>query len=125
MNGYVFTHDKLEAYKVAREFLAIAQAILDEMPRAPGASKTREQLADAAESILRNTGEGAGRRSGADKARFFDYARGSAEECATALDIVEIRRLGRIERVLAGRELLHRAVRLLSGLIRSAEQRPR
>ena len=121
MNGHVFTHEKLEAYKVAREFLAIAQAILDEMPR--GASKTRDQLADAAESILFNTAEGAGRRSGADKARFFEYARGSADECAAALDAVEIRRLGRIERVLAGRELLHRAVRLLSGLIRSARQR--
>ncbi len=29
-----------------------------------------------------NTAEGAGRRSGKDKARFFDIARGSAEECA-------------------------------------------
>ena len=122
MNGYVFTHEKLEAYKVAREFLAVAQVILDEMPR--GASKTRDQLAEAAESILLNCAEGAGRRSGADKARFFEYARGSADECAAALDAVEIRRLGRIERVLAGQALLHRAVRLLSGLVRSARQRP-
>ena len=122
MNGYVFTHEKLEAYKVAREFLVIAQAILDELPT--GTGDFRAQFRDAARSILNNTAEGAGRRSGADKARFFDYARASAEECAAALDEAEIFRFARRERVLAGRELLHRAVRLLSGLIRSARQRP-
>lgn len=122
MEAIVFTHERLEAYKVAREFLALAQQVLDEMPR--GGSRLREQLADAAESVLLNTAEGAGRRSGADKARFFDIARGSAEECAAALDAVAIRRFATLERVEAGRALLHRAVRLLSGLARSARLRP-
>jgi four helix bundle protein len=122
MEGSVFTHERLEAYKVAREFLALAQTILDEMPR--GSARLRDQLADAAESALLNTAEGAGRRSGADKARFFDYARGSAEECAAALDAIAIRRFATLERVEAGRALLHRAVRLLAGLARSASQRP-
>jgi four helix bundle protein len=116
-----FGHERLEAYRVAREFLALAQAVLDEMPR--GSARLREQLADAAESVLLNTAEGAGRRSGADKARFFDYARGSAEECAAALDAMAIRRLAGRGRVEAGRALLHRAVRLLSGLARSARER--
>jgi four helix bundle protein len=122
MEGSVFTHERLEAYKVAREFLALAQAILDEMPR--GSARLRDQLADAAESALLNCAEGAGRRSGADKARFFDYARGSAEECAAALDAIAIRRFATAERVAAGRALLHRAVRLLAGLARSASRRP-
>ena len=100
MDGFVFSHEKLEAYKVAKEFLAVAQEILDEMPR--GTGRTREQLADAAESVLLNTAEGAGRRSGADKARFFEFARGSAEECAAELDAVAIRRLTPAEAVLAG-----------------------
>ena len=117
-----FSHERLEAYAVAREWLALAQAILDGMPR--GGSRLREQLADAAESVLLNTAEGAGRRTGPDKARFFDIARGSAEECAAILDAVSIRRLGRAEHIAAGRVLLHRAVRLLSGLARSALRRP-
>jgi four helix bundle protein len=118
MEAGVFTHERLEAYKVAQEFLALAQAILDEMPR--GGSRLRDQLADAAESILLNTAEGAGRRAPRDKARFFDIARGSAEECAAILDAVEIRALASPERVHSGRPLLHRVVRLLSGLARSA-----
>jgi four helix bundle protein len=121
MDADLFTHERLEAYKVAREFLALAQAILDEMPR--GGGSLREQLIAAAESAMLNCAEGAGRRGGADKAKFFDYARGSAEECAAALDAIAIRRLASAERVAAGRALLHRAVRLLSGLARSALRR--
>lgn len=121
MDTIVFTHDKLEAYKVAREFLALAQAILDNMPR--GGSRLRDQLADASESVLLNTAEGAGRRTGREKARFFDIARGSAEECAAILDAIAVRRLAPLDRVAAGRTLLHRAVRLLAGLARSALNR--
>lgn len=120
-NPIQFSHERLEAYAVAREFLALAQVILDEMPR--GGGRLRDQLADAAESVLLNTAEGAGRRTGADKAKFFDYARGSAEECAAILDAVAIRRLAPGARVTVGRSLLHRAVRLLSGLARSALRR--
>jgi four helix bundle protein len=111
----IFEHERLEAYRVAREFLALAQEILDGMPR--GAARLREQLVDAAESMLLNTAEGAGRRSGADKARFYDYARGSAEECAAALDAVSIRRFARPERVEAGEE------RAGAGELTSAQER--
>jgi len=113
-----FSHERLEGYRVALEFLGVAQAILDEMPR--GGSTLRDQLASAAESVLLNTAEGAGRRSGRDKARFFDIARGSAEECAAILDALAVRRLASAERVSVGRALLLREVRLLSGLARSA-----
>jgi len=113
-----FTHERLEGYRVALEFLGVAQAILDEMPR--GGSTLRDQLSSAAESVLLNAAEGAGRRSGRDKARFFDIARGSAEECAAILDALAVRRLSSAARVSAGRALLLREVRLLSGLARSA-----
>lgn len=116
-----FTHERLEAYRVAKEFLALAQVVLDGMPRA--GSTLRDQLSSAAESVLLNCAEGAGRRSGRDKARFFDMARGSAEECAAILDALAIRRLATSELVRDGRALLLREVRLLSGLARSALQR--
>ncbi len=115
----LFSHERLEAYRVAREFLALAHGVASRMPR----GDLRDQLERAAESVLLNTAEGAGRRSGRDKAKFYDYARASAEECAAILDALSIRELASLERVLAGRVLLHRAVRLLSGLSRSALRR--
>jgi four helix bundle protein len=115
----LFSHERLEAYRVAREFRVLAHAIEKHLPKCD----LREQLTTAADSILLNTAEGAGRRSGRDKARFYDYARASAEECAAILDDLAIRELASTERTLEGRALLHRAVRLLSGLARSALRR--
>ncbi len=80
MDGYVFTHERLEAYKVAREFRALAHGLVRGMPR--GAADTADQLSRAARSAMLTTAEGAGRRSPKEKAHFFDIARGSAEECA-------------------------------------------
>lgn len=71
-----FTHERLEAYQVAREFLALAHEIGTRLPR--GAAPLADQLERAATSALLNTAEGAGRRAGREKARFFDTARGSA-----------------------------------------------
>ena len=113
-----FNHERLEAYRVARQFLAVAHEIAQGMPR--GAAGIADQLERAASSILLNTAEGAGRRAGKEKARFFDIARGSANECAAVLDVVELRKLATATRVGAARPLLHSAVRLLAGLARSA-----
>lgn len=123
MNGepILFTHEKLEAYKVASEFLALADGLIRRLPR--GTAKLAAQLGEAAESILFNTAEGANRRTAADKVRFFDYAHGSAGECAAALDAIRIRGYAPVERVLAGRVLLDRAARLLTGLMRAANER--
>lgn len=67
MSGFV--HEKLEAYKVAREFLVLAHRVALELPR--GEAAIGDQLERAASSILLNTAEGAGRRAGREKARFF------------------------------------------------------
>ncbi len=115
----LFSHERLEAYRVAREFRALAHELERRMPR----GDLREQLASASRSVLLNTAEGAGRRSGRDKARFYDYALASAEECAAILDDLSISEAAPVERTDAGRALLHRAVRLLSGLSRSALRR--
>jgi four helix bundle protein len=116
-----FTHERLEAYKVAREFLALAHAITSRFPR--GAAPLGDQLARAATSALLNTAEGAGRREGREKARFFDIARGSAAECAAIVDAIELRALAAPPRVADARGLLYRLVRLLAGLARSSALR--
>ncbi len=112
----LFSHERLEAYRVAREFRVLAHAIERRLPR----GDLREQLSSASRSVMLNTAEGAGRRNGRDKATFYDYARASAEECAAILDDISISEVVPVERTDAGRALLHRAVRLLWGLSRSA-----
>ena len=114
----MFAHEKLEAYVVAREFLSVSHEIALTLPR--GASAIADQLERAASSVLLNAAEGAGRRGGREKARFFDIARGSACECAAILDVIEIRGLADRRSVAAARQLIYRAVRLLAGLARSA-----
>jgi four helix bundle protein len=101
-NGPIqFTHERLEAYKVAREFLALAHEIATRLPR--GAAPLADQLERAATSALLNTAEGAGRREGREKARFFDIARGSAAECAAIMDAIGMRALASPARVADAR----------------------
>ncbi len=111
-------HERLEAYVVAREFLALAHEVARKLPR--GEAAIADQLERAASSVLLNTAEGAGRRASKEKARFFDIARGSAAECAAILDVLDVRELSAQSASATGRSLLHRAVRLLAGLARSA-----
>ena len=66
--------ERLDVYRVALEFQALASSIT--LPQ--GRRELRDQLDRAALSIVLNTAEGAGRTGAADKARFFARARGSA-----------------------------------------------
>ena len=113
-----FAHEKLEAYRVAREFFALAYPMARDLPR--GEAALRDQLKRAATSILLNTAEGACRRPGPEKARFFDVARGSASECGAILDAFALLGLAEVAAVDRGRALLQRCVGLLAGLSRSA-----
>ena len=76
--------ERLDVYRVALEFQALASSIT--LPQ--GRRELRDQLERAALSIVLNTAEGAGRVGAADKARFFAMARGSAMECAAVLDVL-------------------------------------
>ena len=60
-----------------------------------------------------NVAEGYGRRSAADRSRFYDIARGSAHECGALLDASKI--LGLIDDAafVTGKTLLHRVVSML------------
>ena len=66
--------ERLDVYRVALEFQALAAAV----PLGRGLRELRDQLDRASTSIVLNIAEGAGRRGGADRARFFAIARGSA-----------------------------------------------
>src|SRR4051794_28176748 len=86
-----------------------------------GHADLRDQLRRAAFSVPLNIAEGAGRASEADGARYFAIARGSAMECAAALDVV--RALGVLQDDVCRRalELLAREVAMLTKLCRQQQ----
>ena len=105
--------EKLDAYRVALEFQALACQLLPKR----GCSELRDQLDRASISIVLNIAEGCGRRSPADKARFYSMARGSATECAAVIDLLGARNLVDDRRRKHARALLVRIVQMLSRLV--------
>ena len=108
----LFDHEKLEVYRVAREFLVVATALAArKMSR-----DLRDQFDRASSSILFNIGEGAGKTAKADKQRSYEIARGSTTEAATQLDVLRIRGLITAEQYQQARALLVRVAQMLSRL---------
>ena len=104
--------EKLDAYRVALEFQAMAYQLVPKR----GYSELRDQLERASISIVLNTAEGCGRTSPADKARFYAMARGSATESAAVLDVLWARGLVDARRRARARSLLVRIVQMLTRL---------
>ncbi|MSP62485.1 MAG: four helix bundle protein [Myxococcales bacterium] len=82
---------KLDVYRRAIEFLALASQIATSAPR--GNSFLTEELNPAALSIPWNIAEGAGRFGAPDGARFYSIARGSAMECKAIVDAFAVLQL--------------------------------
>ena len=112
----MLSFQKLDVYRCAIEFVAMALEIAETIPRGHGA--LRDQLRRAALSIPLNIAEGAGRRSEADGARHFAIARGSTMECAAAMDVVRLLGVLPEERHRQAIELLARLVAMLTKLSR-------
>jgi four helix bundle protein len=112
-------HERLDAYRVALDFLALAHGLALRLPRAKG--QLGDQLGRAAEGIVLRIAEGAGAEwRSADQQRYFRSARGSALECSAVLDICRIHRVGSAAELAAGRALLLRLCQMLSRLSRQA-----
>ncbi len=105
--------EKLDCFRVAIEFQALAAALL---PKGCGA--LRDQLDRASVSIALNLSEGAGCRSPGQKARYYAIARGSASECGAVLAIAAARGLGDALECARGRWLVVRLVQMLTKLER-------
>jgi len=105
--------EKLDAYRVALEFQAVAVQLVPKR----GCAELRDQLDRASISIVLNIAEGCGRRSPADKGRFYSMARGSATECAAILDLLGVRGLVADRLHRRARSLLVRVVQMLTRLV--------
>ena len=108
-------HERLDAYRVAVEFIEVAHVLSRRLPRTKG--QLGDQLTRASEGIVLRIAEGAGAEwRSADQKRYFRSARGSAMECAAVLDICRIRGVGSPDQLQHGRELLLRLVQMLTRL---------
>ena len=115
-----FDHEKLDVYRVALVFVGWAFGVC---LRLKGVNRhVRDQLLRASQSIPQNIAEGNGKRSTADRRRFFEIARGSAQECAATVDILTVcRAISELE-ATAGKELLHRLVSMLTRMTVSQQE---
>ncbi len=104
--------DRLEVYHLA---LALHGACMD-LPLRRGAGPLRDQLHRASLSVVLNIAEGAGRNARPDKRRFYEIAKGSAAECAAALDVARLRGLAPEGAVREARGMALRATQMLSRL---------
>lgn len=75
--------ERLDVYQVAVELVDLVAGV----PLVRGTGDARDQLRRASTSVVLNIAEACGKR-GADRARFFLIARGSALEVAAALRVL-------------------------------------
>lgn len=112
----MFSHEKLDVYRCAVEFLAVSADVSACLP--PGQSNLADQLKRASLSVPLNIAEGCGKPSSRDRRRFYAIARGSAMECAAILDACRVLNLVRASKVEKGKTLLERVVSMLTKMLR-------
>jgi four helix bundle protein len=119
LGGMELDHERLDVYHLALDFLVLASDIIGGLPR--GRSHLADQFSRASLSIVLNLAEGAGKRSKADKRRYYLTARGSATESAALLDVC--RRLNLLEETghRTGKAMVVRMVSMLIKLAQSCE----
>jgi four helix bundle protein len=112
----LFDHEKLEVYRESLAFVAWLEPLLQKVPNSLA---VRDQLDRASTSVVRNLAEGNGKFTAPDRCRFFDNSRGSALECAAALDVLAAQGRCSTLEVAPGKEQLRRVVSSLVGLIKA------
>ena len=109
-------HEKLKVYQKTLQFISEVETLRSEIPKGHTAAIHLER---AATSIAPNIAEGNGKYTAADRCRFFDIARGSATECAAALDILNAKAVLSKKTTIPAKARLSEIVAMLVGLIRS------
>jgi len=106
--------ERLDVYRVALQLQVETAGLATHCD-----SVLRDPLRRASLSIPLNIAEAAGRRSIADRRRFYAIARGSATECAAIVDVLRIRDLVPASDCSRARTLLVRIVQMPTKLDRS------
>jgi len=110
-----FDHERLDVYQESIAFCGWVGELLGDITAKAAA---KDQLDRASTSLPLNIAEGNGKFSDADRSRFLEIARGSALECAACLDVLVVRKLIAIERIVPAKERLVRIVNMLMGMLK-------
>ena len=113
----VFDHEKLEAYQVATQALALGVRITRRIPNED--RFLRNQLLRALTSMCFNLAEGSGEFSPGDKVRFSRMSRRSASESAAITDALRLLEYVNNDDARALKDLLSRVTAMLTRLIQS------
>ncbi len=118
MTDELLDHERLDAYRVALEFLVLALDVCSGLPR--GNFELRDQFHRASTSIVLNIAEGTGKTGSADRARFYAIARGSTMGGSRQLlDVLRIDRpCGPSPNTRPEKTLLFRLVSMLTKMSR-------
>ena len=111
----MLSFQRLDVYQRAIEFLTLVYDVVDALPR--GHADRADQLTRAAESVVRNIAEAAGRWSEADSANRYKIARGEAMECAASLDVMRLRKVITDAQYARGGQLLEGVVAMLTKMV--------
>ena len=107
-----FAHEKLDVYRLLLEYIELEHRLARAMPT--GTAKLQDELDRAADSMMLNFGEAAGKRAGSrDRARYLRASAASATESATGWDVARVRRYTPGCDVKRAKALLHRIVSML------------
>jgi four helix bundle protein len=116
-SSVLLDHERLDVYAVAVALDAEVVRICRRVGRGHG--WLRDQAQDASGSVVLNVAEGLG-REGADRARHFRYARGSAMEADAAILLLFHRGACTADDRARVRALVVREVSMLTRMLRSA-----
>ena len=112
-------HEKLDAYRVALEFVKEAHGIIHGI--AGGTGPLKDQLLRAATSVALNIAEGAGEHSPPEKRRFYRIARRSAAEALAALDVLRVTGVVDAVQIETARA---QGIRVIAMLVKHAKEKP-
>jgi len=110
----MLSHESLDVYQLSLKFHL---GVMDLLPKRSSPT-LRDQLERASTSIILNIAEGAGRRTSADRRRYFVIVQGSTYECAAILDILRLRKIAQPSRCVAARNYAVRIAQMLGKLAR-------
>ncbi len=111
----IFDHEKLRVYQASINFIVWLQKVISHVPKKHAAY---DQLDRASTSIALNIAEGNGKSSPRDRCRFLEIARGSAFECAAALDVLVAKGILEEKEIREGKQILKEIVSMIIGLIK-------
>jgi four helix bundle protein len=111
----MLSFQRLDVYQRAIQFLALVYDMVEQLPKGHG--DRADQLVRAAESVVRNIAEGAGRWSEADCSKHYKIARGEAMECAACFDVFKLRKLVTEPQYEGGIRLLEGVVAMLTKMM--------